>query len=176
MRSAAIVVTLALALPLAGCGFRLQGAAPLPAGVDDVRIVHQQPYRVAEPPLVLILERRLRARGALGGADAGAVLRIAELNSRRRLLAVSPEDARGAVYELETEVVFDFLVDGETRLTHESLTVRREYSVDDTARLAAEAEREDLIEAMHAELANLILLALATRGEGAGRTSLRDRP
>lgn len=147
-------------LALSACGFRLQGTAPLPAGVDEVRVVHEQPYAVAEPPLVLILERRLRARGALGGADAGAVLRIAELNTRRRLLAVSPEDARGAVYELETEAVFDFLVGDETRLARESLTVRREYSVDDTARLAAEAEREELLEAMHAELADLILLRL----------------
>lgn len=159
MRTPIVVLMLALA----GCGFRLQGAAPLPAGVDSLRIVYEQPYGVAAPPLVLILEQRLRARGALGGADADAVLRIAELNTRRRLLAVSPVDARGAVYELETEAVFDFHAGGETRLAHESLTVRREYSVDDTARLAAEAERDDLLKAMQAELADLILLRLTTR-------------
>lgn len=149
-----------MALTLPACGFHLQGTAPLPEGTDTIRIVHEQPYGVAAPPLVLILERRLRARDALGDAGAGAVLRIAELNTRRRLLAVSPEDASGAVYELETEVVFDFRVGGDLRLAHESLTVRREYSFDATARLAAEAEREELLEAMQAELADLILLRL----------------
>jgi outer membrane lipopolysaccharide assembly protein LptE/RlpB len=116
---------------------------------------------VTPPPLVSVLEDRLRVRGALGADGANAVLRITELNTRRRLLAVSPVDARGAVYELEIEVVFDFHVGGQTRLAHESLTVRREYSFDDTARLAAEAERENLLEAMQAELADLILLSIA---------------
>lgn len=159
-RAGAAISISVLALTLSACGFYLQGTAPLPAGADTIRIVHEQPYTVTPPPLVRILEDRLRARGALGGADAGAVLRIAELDTRRRLLAVSPLDARGAIYELETEVVFDFHVDGEARLVRESLTVRREYSFDDTARLAAEAEREELLEAMHAELADLILLRL----------------
>lgn len=159
-RTLIVVLTLALA----GCGFRLQGSAPLPADVEAVRVAYEQPYGVAAPPLILILEQRLRSRGALGGADADAVLRIAELNTRRRLLAVSPEDASGAVYELETEVVFDFRVGGDTRLARESLTVRREYSFDDTARLAAEAERDDLSKAMQAELADLILLRLEAAG------------
>lgn len=150
----------ALVLAGAACGFRLQGTTPLPAGVDAVRVVHEQPYEVAAPPLVLILEQRLRARGALGDAGAGAVLRITRLDTQRRVLAVSPQDARGAVYELETTAVFDFRVGGETRLAHESLTVRREYSVDNTARLASEAERTDLERAMQAELADLILLRL----------------
>lgn len=159
-RAIAAALAGALILTLAACGFRLQGTAPLPGGVDSVRVTFEQPYGVAEPPLVLVLEQRLRARGALGGGDADALLHISELNTRRRLLAVSPEDARGAVYELETEAVFDFRVGGKTRLAHESLTVRREYSFDDTARLAAEAEREELERAMQTELADLILLRL----------------
>lgn len=155
MRRFALAAALAavLSAPM-GCGFRLADTgAPALAGIV---VVYEDPYRVVPPPLVEILESRL----GMPPAQPSGRLIVREVENSRRVLAVSPSDGRAAAYELVSTVRFDFRAGGETLLADRSLSVRRGYGFDDTQRLAEEAERDELTEAMHAELADLILLRL----------------
>ena len=100
-------------------------------------------------------------QGLLGAVDAPAQLDIQRLDNRQRIVSVSPIDGRVAEYELTTRVVFDYTVNGATQLSNETLSVTRNYSFDDTERLAAEAEQRDLLTSMHEELANLVFIRIA---------------
>ncbi|GAB3680310.1 LPS-assembly lipoprotein LptE [Salinisphaera aquimarina] len=155
------MLTLVAGLGLAGCGFHLQGASPLPKGIDAMYVSYNDDYRVGDPPLVETLQQRLRERGLLGEVDAPAQLDIQRIDNRQRIVSVSPVDGRVAEYELTTQVLFDYSVNGATQLANEQLSVTRDYSFDDTERLAAEAEQRDLLTSMHEELANLVLLRIA---------------
>lgn len=148
-------------LALAGCGFHLQGASPLPAGIDSMYVDYNDDYRVGAPPLVETLQQRLREQGLLGEVDAPARLDIQRIDNRQRIVSVSPIDGRVAEYELTTRAVFDYSVNGATQLSNETLSVTRNYSFDDTERLAAEAEQRELLTSMHEELANLIFIRIA---------------
>ncbi|MES1926202.1 LPS assembly lipoprotein LptE [Salinisphaera sp. T31B1] len=149
-------------LVLSGCGFHLQGATPLPDGVDSMYVNYNDDYRVGDPPLVETLQQRLREQGLLGQVDAPAQLDIRRIDNQQRIVSVSPLDGRVAEYELTTRVVFDYTVNGATQLSNETLSVTRNYSFDDTERLAAEAEQRDLLTRMHEELANLIFTRIGT--------------
>lgn len=155
---------LALCLIVAGCGFHLAGSRT--PGLDNVAVVHEQSYGVVPPPLIDELNARL-GNGKSGKQNGRLVIHAIE--TVRRVSAVSPEDARATAYELVTTVHFDFTVDGEPRLQDQSLSTRREYSFDNSERLAAGSERRELVAAMQQELADLILLRLETaleRGSG----------
>lgn len=156
-----LLAALAVLVSLSGCGFHLQGASPLPSGVERMQVRYSDDYRVGDPPLVETLAQRLRERGVLGESDAAARLDIAEIDNHQRIVSVSPRDGRVAEYELTTRVRFDYSVNGATQLSGETLSVTRNYSFDDTERLAAEAEQRDLLTSMHRELADLILLRIA---------------
>src|SRR5690625_179360 len=143
-----------MALLLAGCGFHLQGDYQLPKGVDALYVAYDNAYRPGEPALVDVLQRRLRTRGILGGPDADGRLVIRRIRDRRHIVSISPIDGDVAEYELRSTVVFDYIVDGKAYLSDERFTVTRFYSYNDTARLAANAERRDLVTRMHEQLAN----------------------
>jgi len=163
-----LLAALAVLVSLAGCGFHLQGASPLPSGVERMHVSYSDDYRVGDPPLVQTLEQRLRERGVLGESGAAAQLDIAEIDNNQRIVSVSPRDGRVAEYELTTRVRFDYSVNGATQLSGETLSVTRNYSFDDTERLAAEAEQRDLLTSMHRELADLILLRIADANDRLG--------
>ena len=163
---AALTVLLATgAVLLAGCGFHLQGASPLPDGIQSMYVSYSDDYRVGDPPLVETLRQRLRERGVLGQANAPARLNIEEIENRQRVVSVSPVDGRVAEYELTTEVSFDYDVKGASQLQNETLRTSRNYSFDNTERLSAEQEQSELLTSMHEELANLILLRVASAND-----------
>lgn len=155
------LLVLASAL-LGGCGFHLQGASPLPDGIDTMYVSYSDDYRVGDPPLVDTLRQRLRERHILGDISAPARLAIEDIDNRQRIVSVSPIDGRVAEYELTSVVSFDYDVNGANQLENETLKVRRSYSFDDTERLSAEQEQSELLTSMHEELANMILLRVAT--------------
>lgn len=165
-RRPGLVGLLALAgVMLAGCGFHLQGASPLPNGIDTMYVSYSDDYRVGDPPLVETLRQRLRERHALGDTSAPARLAIEAIGNSQRIVSVSPVDGRVAEYEVTTQVVFDYDVNGASQLDNETLKISRNYSFDDTERLAAEQEQSELLTDMHKELANLILLRVATAND-----------
>jgi len=167
-------LVLLVAFALSGCGFHMQGASPLPEGIDAMHVSYNDDYRVAEPPLVQTLEQRLRERGLLGRGNAPAQLDIEQVDNHQRIVSVSPVDGRVAEYELTTQVRFDYSVNGASQLDNETLSVTRNYSFDDTERLAAETEQRDLLTSMHQELANLMLLRIAGANERLVRGSADD--
>ncbi len=97
----------AVALLAAGCGFRLQGAAPLPAGVNSVHVGDQGPAfavcRRARPrPRARRRERgRVRRRGRCGDPRA-------QDRTGRRVLSVS---ARNTPQEFEIFYVLEYSID-----------------------------------------------------------------
>ncbi len=168
----AVAFIVALGAMLAGCGFHLQGSQPLPDGIGSLYVAYSNDYQVGQPPLVDTLEQRLRERGLLGGPGADAKVLIERIDNRQRIVSVSPIDGRVAEYELTTEVVFDYIVNGRARLDNENLFVTRFYSFDDTARLAAEAEQDDLLTSMHRQLADRILFRIqSVKEDGADAPS-----
>lgn len=156
----AAALSLLLVLLLAGCGFHLQGDYRLPQGVDALYVAYDNAYRPGEPPLVDALQQRLRTRGVLGGPDADGRLVINNIRNGGRIVSISPIDGDVAEYELRSTVVFDYIVDGKAVLSDERFTVARFYSYNDTAPLAAEAERRDLLMRMHEQLASRILFRI----------------
>jgi len=147
---------------LTACGFHLKGARPLPTALDSVSVVHENAYSVERPPLVESLERRLRARGALASADAGSTLRIRSVDEREQILAVSPVDGRAVAFQLQVSATFEFRTREGAFVASDSVSVERNFSFDNTQRLAAEAERRELLESMQSDLADMILLRIET--------------
>lgn len=147
---------------LAGCGFYLKGQGPATESLQRVSVSYEQPYRVGEPPLVMALQNRLRAQNKLVESKAITRIHLSDIRNQSRVLSVSPIDGRTSAVELTTTARFDVSERGQPLLTDQTLEVRRAYSFDNTERLAAEAEQDDLIAAMHSELADLILLRAQT--------------
>lgn len=149
-----------IVLLLAGCGFHLQGHYQLPAGVEALYVAHSNAYRVGQPPLVRALRQRLRVAGLLGGPGADARVVIERIDNGRRIVSVSPIDGDVAEYQLRSAVVFDYIVKGRTRLDDAQFAVTRFYSYNDTAHLAAQAEKRALLKRMQQQLADRILLRI----------------
>lgn len=152
-------------LVLAGCGFHMQGASPLPAGVKSVQVSYHDNYRVGDPPLVTALKQRLRRQHLLGGDNAPAKLDIVSIVNPQSLIAVNPLDGYAAEYALTSRVTFNYSVNGVKRLSGQQLSLTHNYSVSDVQVLSDEAERQRMITGLQQELADMILERIAeTRG------------
>lgn len=147
---------------LAGCGFYLKGAKPLPPEMSTVYLqVPEQgvvKYRLEES-----LRTQLKRRGARvvdSAAGATGQLTVHALEQESRVLSVSVITGKAIEYEIETTVEFDYSVDGRLRVPRETMTALREYSFDETRVLATEEYSENLSREMQEELADLILLRI----------------
>ncbi|MDT0636082.1 LPS assembly lipoprotein LptE [Spectribacter hydrogenooxidans] len=148
---------LLLTLWLSACGFHMAGSVA-GSGLDGLQVEYEQRYRVLPPPLIDVL----RERTGGGDGQASARLVIRGIDDTRRVLSVSPQDGRANAFELISEASFDLIRDGETLLRDQQVSTQRDVGFDDSRRLAADAESRDLRAAMHAELADLILLRVET--------------
>lgn len=146
---------------LAGCGFHLQGASPLPQGISSMHVSYTSNYTVGDPPLVSALKQRLRRQHLLGDIDAPAQLDIVGVDNSQRIVSVSPVDGDAAEYALTTQVVFNYSVNGAEQLSGETLSATRDYSVSDTQRLSSEGQRQQTLTQMQNDLANLIFERIA---------------
>ncbi len=131
-----LVASLALAL-LAGCGFRLQGAAER-RGLD-----------------------RNEVQMAPSAGEADAVIRVRVDRATRRVLAVS---SRNTPTEFEIQYVVEYSVErgGEEAVPAQRLELTRNFSFDQGELLAKGHEEDILREAMARDLADLVLRRLAT--------------
>ena len=152
------VLAVALALAVAGCGFRLQGAETLPPGA---RLVY-----VATPdeltPFAVELRRAIeRAGGAIARSsrEAEAVVRIRRDRSGRRVLSVS---ARNTPQEYEIYYDVEYTVDREGRevIEPQPLELLRNLSFEESQLLAKDREEAILREAMARDLAMLVVRRL----------------
>jgi LPS-assembly lipoprotein len=156
---AAAMLALSALLALGGCGFHLEGRAPLPAKVLN-------PYLAAEDrqsDFAQSLERALLANGAQLATDrtkASAVITILKDNLKPRVLSVSNLNQPNE-YEITYTVSFSVTAGGEELLPPQEISTTRSYSFDARFLLAKGHEADVLRGAMAQELADMVMRRLA---------------
>lgn len=170
----ALLAALALAPALGGCGFHLQGASPLPRGIDKLSVSYHDNYTVGDPEVVTALRERLRRQHLLGSDDAPAALDIVSVQRSQRTIAVSPIDGDSAVYELSVRVVFNYSVRGSRQLTGATVAATRDYTADATQRLSSDDERYHTLDQMQDDLANRILERIARHNDQLATSAATD--
>ncbi|MEI6458842.1 MAG: LPS assembly lipoprotein LptE [Pseudomonadota bacterium] len=156
-----IALRLAVALAvgvLAGCGFHLQGSAPLPAAFHTTRIVASDRYTDFHRALVESLE----AAGAsvLEGSGSGPVVEVLEDQPTQRVLSVSASNTP-TEYEVYYAIRYRVTLEGREVIAPSRLELLRDYSFDTTAILAKEQEQATIRLALARELAGLVMRRLA---------------
>ena len=155
---AALVVFLVLT---GGCGFVMQGAAPLPREVSVVRIDTAEPRTAFADAL----QRRLRAAGVTlatsttpnsPDATSTAVLRIERDEFLERVAALSVRNVPRE-YEYTYLVHWSLESAGVRRVETSELTASRNLTFDERRVLAKQREREQLREALAEELVGVVL-------------------
>ncbi|MES0873801.1 LPS assembly lipoprotein LptE [Sinimarinibacterium thermocellulolyticum] len=155
-------VTVALALLLTACGFRLAGTRPLPQPLQRVYIQVIAPYRVVQPPLESALRAILQRRGAdvRGETERGTtVIRLSDLVEKREVLSVGI-DGKALEFRLVTSVQYQVIRDGALLAGPDALRLTRDYSFQPEQVLAKEAEEARLRAFIQTEIAELMLLRL----------------
>jgi len=146
-------------LALGGCGFHLEGRAPLPAKVLT-------PYLEAEDrqsDFVQSLERALAANGAELAPErnkASAVVTILKDNLKQRVLSVSNLNQPNE-YELTYTVSFSVTAGDKELLPPQEISTTRSYSFDARLLLAKGHEADILRGAMARDLADMVMRRLA---------------
>lgn len=151
MRRALLI---AIALALAGCGFRLQGQAEAPPLF--ARTYVEAP--VDQPLLKRQLAESLEQSGARvqdEAEGATAVVRIREARSEQRVLSASAQ-GRPREYEVVYRVRFEVLQGKVRLLPATDLELRRDYPFDESDVLARQREAGVLLAEMQREMAKLI--------------------
>lgn len=156
--AAATLISSAL-LALGGCGFHLEGRAPLPATVKT-------PWLEAEDrqsDFVQSLERALAANGAELAPErnkASAVVTILKDNLKQRVLSVSNLNQPNE-YELTYTVSFSVTAGDKELLPPQEISTTRSYSFDARQLLAKGHEADILRGAMAHDLADMVMRRLA---------------
>jgi len=144
---------------LGGCGFHLEGRAPLPAKVLT-------PYLEAEDrqsDFVQSLERALAANGAELAPErnkASAVVTILKDSLKQRVLSVSNLNQPNE-YELTYTVSFSVTAGDKELLPPQEISTTRSYSFDARLLLAKGHEADILRGAMARDLADMVMRRLA---------------
>ncbi len=153
-------LTIAAATLLAGCGFHLEGRAPLPAAMRHPYIQTQD----EQSDFVQSLRRALLISGARPAAHAGhasAVIRILQDHVASRVLSVSATN-RPTEYEVRYSVRFSVSAAGKQLLPPQTLSALRSYTFNESLLLADQHEKAILEGAMGRELADNVMRRLAS--------------
>lgn len=146
----------AAVLTLAACGFRLQGATPMPFDTLLVKVPENTAFgadlrraiEAASPQTRLIEDPELPYDAALQQISSSRTSREVSLNAQGRV----------EEYELTLTYVFNLVsADGETLLPNTTLRVRRNLPFDDRVVQAKEGEQATLFNQMQASLVARIL-------------------
>lgn len=154
-RAFVAIAFLAAAAAAAGCGFRLQGRAPLPAAMARPYLESADRYS----PLHAALATRLEAAGAELAADrasASAVIRLHADRTGRELLSVATGNKPGE-YEVWYAAEYSVTAEGQELIPRQQLRLTRDYGYDETTVLAKEHEEQSLRVALAEEIAALML-------------------
>jgi len=138
---------------LAGCGFQLRQAAPLPAALSQVQVVQLDPLGL----LSRQLERELVQAGARLAESDAATLEVVSERFDRRVLAVDSR-ARVSEYELELRVAFRLSdAAGKELIAREEFVLTRDYAFDELAAIGASQEEALIREELTRDAARRIL-------------------
>ena len=153
-------VGLLAAVLLAGCGFHLQGRAPLPAVVRQPFV--EAPDRQSD--FVQYLRHALLSNGAQLTPErnqASAVVSILRDSVSRRVLSVSATNQPNQ-YEVTYTVGFTVSAAGKELLPPQEVSATRTYSFDERILLAKNHEEEILRQDMARDLADMVMRRLAS--------------
>ncbi len=151
-------LALLAAIAPAGCGFHLQGAVSLPAGVHSVYLAVPDEFSAFAVELQRDVERA-GASLAASAAAADAVVRVTKDRTGRRVLSVSGSNTP---QEYEIFYAVDYSIDraGTEVVATQTLELRRSYSFDPSILLAKGHEEEMMRNDMAHQLAELVVRRL----------------
>lgn len=145
---------------LSGCGFHLQGRAPLP----EVLAVTFIDAEDLQSDFVLGLRRALLASGARlteNRKEATAVVRVHTDEVTERVLSVSARNLPRE-YELTHTVRFSVTAGEKSLLDEQEVRLSRDFSFDERVLLAKEEEEAILREALARDLVGIVMRRLAS--------------
>lgn len=157
-----ITLVLLLVSLLAGCGFRLAGARPLPEPLQVTFIDVITPYRVSEPPMEVALRTLIQRRGGSvksSAMDARSVIRLSNLKETRSVLSIGT-DSKVLEFQLITTVTYQVNAGEKVLMPPDTLSLSRSYSFNAGQVLAKDAEEARLRQYIQSELAELLLLRM----------------
>ncbi|HET9330692.1 MAG TPA: LPS assembly lipoprotein LptE [Steroidobacteraceae bacterium] len=160
MRAARHAPVWMLAALLAGCGFHLQGRAPLPASVKAPYL--EAPDRQSD--FIQNLRRALLSNGAQLAQErdkASAVVSILRDNVTRRVLSVSATNQPNE-YEVTYTIAFSVTAGGEELIAPQEVSATRTYSFDERLLLAKGHEEDVLRQDMAHDLADMVMRRLSS--------------
>ncbi len=145
---------------MAGCGFHLKGAAPLPAGVRNIYLATSDELS----PFAIELQRALRDSGATlatSAEGADAIIRVSQDRTGRRVLSVS---SRNTPQEYQVFYVIGYSIDrgDKQAIAPQEIELTRSYSFSESELLAKQREETILRDAMARDLADLVVRRLAS--------------
>lgn len=162
-----LLLSIALAAGLAGCGFHPRNALMLPADVPAVQVTSNVPYS----ELSKLLERNLRASGAqiitvAGNEDDPGQVELAEDAARLQVLSERWGDlpiaidgqGRAQEYRMRYAAIFVFKrADGSELVPQQVIELSRDYVAPPTDATGTTTEREILASELRREMAASIL-------------------
>jgi len=149
-----------LLVAIAGCGFQLRGAVPLP---DSLKLMYVQGINLQQG-LGLALKRGLKQNGIQVVDDYetdSAILTVLENKVERRVLSVG-NNAKVSEYELYSSLTFK-VTDDKSTLIVEPFQVEaiRDYQFDQTQVLSSDGEEAILREQINQQLVGSLLRRLS---------------
>lgn len=144
---------------LSACGLRLQGRMPMPTTFAKTFVDASD----EQSEFVQALRKRLLVNGVeLVSSErlATAIIKIRKDEIREEVLSVS---ARNLPREYELTYIVEFAVSAGTKrvLENQKVELTRDFTFDETIKLAKEREQEILEEAMGKDLADIVMRRLA---------------
>jgi LPS-assembly lipoprotein len=156
----AALTALAIAA-LAGCGFHLQGSAPLPRSIALVRIDSSD----TESDFYFGLRKALLAAGTridVDGSDPTAtVIHVLTDAVAQRVLTVSALNVP-TEYELSYSLKFSVTANGRDLIPAENHVLVRDYNFSESQLLAKERETRILSEALAHDLVSVVMRRLSS--------------
>jgi LPS-assembly lipoprotein len=159
-RALAAVLVLSQVLALAGCGFHLQGRAPLPASFKTSYV----DARDRQSDFVQGLRNALFVNGVAITEDtkvATATIHVLDDKHAQRILSVSPDNLPRE-YELTYTVRFSVTAGDKELLPAQEVSTSREYSFAVTELLAKENEEAVLQAALAHDLVDVVMRRLSS--------------
>jgi LPS-assembly lipoprotein len=153
------LLCVAVLMALAGCGFHLEGSAPLPAQV-------KRPYLEApdrQSDFVQNLRHSLLSNGAHlqpNKTDSSAVVSVLKDSFSKRVLSVSANNQPNE-YEITYAVRVSVTAGDKELLPAQELTATRTYSFSEPLLLAKGHEEDSLREDMAKDLADRVMRLLS---------------
>jgi LPS-assembly lipoprotein len=158
---AVMVASLMMASLIAGCGFRLEGSAPLPSSLAVVRIDAAD----TQSDFYFGLRKALLAAGTRiddeGKDDAAAVIHVIIDSAAERILTVSTLNVP-TEYELTYALKFSVSSADHELIAPEEHRLVRDYSYSESALLAKEREKSILSEALANDLVSVVMRRLSS--------------